>query len=162
VRSVEISRPDGEILAIAKPRSESTNYTVADIPERRSLAYDGAANAIGAALASLRLDDVQPAAGFDAGDVEPVVARFNTFDGLSIEVRSWELEDRTVHAFSAVAGEKSAEDETSAPADSDALAQINAEVDAINARVADWIYVVPSFKAEQFTQRMSDLLAAEE
>ena len=175
VRSVQINHPDGEILAIAKPRTESTNYTVADVPKGRSLTYDGVANAIGAALAGLKLDDVEPAAGFDAGDTEATVASFETFDGLVIEVKSWQLDDRTVHAFAATAitpepaaepGDAADGDEQGAeangPTDAEALALVQQEADSINARVNGWIYTTPSFKAEQFTRRMDDLLAAEE
>lgn len=170
VRSVQVRHPDGEILAIAKPRSESTNYTVADIPEGRSLTYDGAANALGAALANLTLDDVELAADFDAGDVAPTVTRFDTFDGLSIAVQTWELEDRTVHAFLAEAGDPATttgtdgDDDagTEGPSDTEALAAVNEQVTEINARVADWVYALPSFKSEQFVRRMDDLLAAEE
>lgn len=174
VRSVQLSHPDGEILAIAKPRSESTNYTVADVPEGRSLTYDGVANAIGAALAGLKLDDVEPAAGFDARDSEATVARFETFDGLVVEVRTWQLEDRSVQAFKATAAKPQAAPETAdadddgtaedanGPTDAEALAQVQQEADTINARLNDWIYTTPSFKAEQFTRRMDDLLAAAE
>lgn len=170
VRAVQVRHTDGEILAIAKPRSESTNYTVADVPEGRSLTYDGAANSLGAALAGLTLDDVEPADGFEPGEVEPVVTRFETFDGLAVEVRTWALEDRTVHAFLAEAGEAvtdraEAGDEDGAgdgPTDAEALAAVNEQVATLNARVGDWIYTVPSFKSEQFTRRMNDLLAAEE
>jgi hypothetical protein len=195
VRSVEIRHPDGEIVAIAKPRSESTNYTVADIPEGRRLTFEGAANAIGAALAGLQLDDVRPAANFEPA-AEPVIAIFQTFDGLTVAVRSWTQEDDTLQAFSAVAqttgerddagaaqtsaggaagagtgaaaGEPAAEDAGEGPAaatppgDADALAGVVAEAETINARLGNWLYTMPSFKAEQFTRRMDDLLAAPE
>jgi len=179
VRSVQIRHPDGEILAIAKPRSESTNYTVADVPDGRSLTYDGVANAIGAALAGLNLDAVEPAQGFDAGGNEPTVASYETFDGLIVEVRTWQPGDRSVQAFSATvtvpdpeAG--AARDDADAnrgdddatdgdgPTDAEALALLQEEADTINARLNGWIYVLPSFKAEQFTRRLDDLLAAPE
>lgn len=170
VRSVQISHPDGEILAIAKPRSESTNYTVADVPEGRSLTYDGAANAIGAALASLNLDDVQLASAVDTNGSEATVTTFESFDGLTVEVRTWALPDGVAHAFTASArdvtqaeqatdGDDSSAD---APSDAAALAQVQEEATAINARLDGWLYTIPSFKADQLTRRMSDLLAAEE
>ena len=125
--------------------------------------------------AGLKLDDVEPAAGFDAGDTEATVASFETFDGLVIEVKSWQLDDRTVHAFAATAitpeptaepGDAADGDEQGAeangPTDAEALALVQQEADSINARVNGWIYTTPSFKAEQFTRRMDDLLAAEE
>ncbi|UCG71667.1 MAG: DUF4340 domain-containing protein [Chromatiales bacterium] len=175
VRSVQIRHPDGEILAIAKPRSESTNYTVADVPEGRSLTYDGVANAIGAALAGLKLDDVEPAAGFDAGDAEPTVASFETFDGLVVEARTWQRDESTVHAFAATVTTPEPAEETPGeaegdagaegsddPIDAEAVARVQQEADTINARLNGWIYTTPSFKAEQFTRRMDDLLAAAE
>jgi hypothetical protein len=194
VRAVQIRQPDGEILAIAKPRTESANYTVADVPAGRTLTYEGVANSIGAALAGLKLDDVEPASTADTGDTEPTVATFETFDGLTVEVQTWALSDKTVHAFSATAqlppvGETPLPDEVppameapatagdtpegnepndavatedDGPSDAEGLAKIEAEAQAINDRVGGWLYTVPAFKAEQFTRRMDDLLAAPE
>lgn len=175
VRSVQIRHPDGEILAIAKPRSESTNYTVADVPEGRSLTYDGVANAIGAALAGLTLDDVEPVADFDAGERDVTVARFETFDGLVVEVSTWQLADRSVQTFTATAvaqapeaeadeqadGDENAES-TNGPTDAEAIARVEQEAATINTRLKGWIYSMPSFKADQLTRRMDDLLAAAE
>lgn len=174
IRSVQISHPDGEIVAIAKPRSESANYTVADVPAGRALTYDGVANTIGAALANLQLDDVQPAADVDAGDVEPILTRFETFDGLTVDVHTWTFADRTVHTFKAeasqatpagdadAASESTGDGPAASPSDADALATVRDEADTINARVSGWVYTLPSFKAEQLTRRMNDLLAATE
>ncbi|MGI9331516.1 MAG: DUF4340 domain-containing protein [Gammaproteobacteria bacterium] len=171
VRSVEIRHPDGEILAIAKGRSESVNYTVADIPPGRSLTYEGAANAIGAALAGLSLDDVQSANTFDPGDIEATVATFETFDGLRLTVHTWAPpEGQRRVAFSAEAtiakpaNDDAASDEIgeSGPVDAEAVAGIIDEAADITARLGGWVYTLPSFKSEQFVQRMNGLLAAPE
>ena len=98
------------------------------------------------------------------------MTRIETYDGLPGEYRTWALEYRTVHAYMAEAGEAvtdraEAGDEDGAgdgPTDAEALAAVNEQVATLNARVGDWIYTVPSFKSEQFTRRMNDLLAAEE
>jgi len=171
VRSVEIRHPDGEILAIAKGRSESVNYTVADIPAGRSLTYEGVANAIGAALAGLSLDDVESAGAFDPGDVEATVATFETFDGLRVTVQAWELADGQRRVAFAAEATIAKPDDGSAdtggdpdpgPVDVAAVTSIVDEAADITQRLGGWVYTLPSFKSEQFMQRMNGLLAAPE
>lgn len=161
VRAVQIQHPDGEILAIAKARSDSVNYTVADVPEGRSLSFDGVANSIGAALAALSFDEVIAAADLDLGSIAPTVAVFETFDGLRVTVTTWELGDRGRYAaFTAEASAAPGAEDS--PRDEETLAGIADEAATINQRLDGWAYRLPSFKSEQFVQRMDDLLAAPE
>jgi hypothetical protein len=170
IRSAQIRHPDGEILAVAKPRSDSVNYTVADIPAGRSLSYEGAANSIGAALAGLTLDDVEPTGDFEPGEVQPVLASFETFDGLRVDVQTWELADgerrvafaATAQAPAEVAAPAETEAAEAGPVDAAEVARIADEAADITKRLGRWIYTVPSFKSDQFTRRMNDLLAAPE
>lgn len=142
VRSVTISQPGGEILRIGKATAEATDFTVAELPAGRQLPYPAVANPIAGALDGLTFEDVEPAAGFDPGSIKPVTARFETFDGLVIEAKTWKL----------AAGERVA---IHASASTEAL---QAEATAINARLARWTYTLPEFKGEQLTRKLADLL----
>jgi len=165
IRRVTIRHPDGAVLQIARASAEATDFTVRDLPEDRELTFPAAANPVGAALAALELDDVTRAEDFDPGSTEPVVGRFETFDGLVVEATSWELEDGTRVRF-----EARAEPADSASADAGQTTPATTGVDGEPADVAQeasrlasrfegWVYTLPSFKAEQLTRRLDDLLA---
>jgi hypothetical protein len=108
------------------------------------LSFPGAANGIGGALGGLTLEGVTGRDVLGDNPPQPVVARFEAFSGLVVEARAWRLAEGTRFTFKA-----------SAPADN---AEAQAAADGINARVEDWAYTLPSFKAELLTRRLADLL----
>jgi hypothetical protein len=142
IRAVTITHPDAPPVRIEKDSAEATDFKVLDVPPKRELSFPGVGNAIGAALAGLTLDNVEPAAAFAPADVRPVVARFETFDGLVVEASGWRLPAGLRFRFAASATQDSAK----------------AEADAINARLGNWVYTLPEFKSEQLTRRLPDLL----
>jgi hypothetical protein len=79
------------VVHVEKGAPDATDFTVSGVPTGRELTFPGAGNAIGGGLDDLRLDGVEPAASFAPGEVKPVVARFETFDGLVVQVSSWKL-----------------------------------------------------------------------
>lgn len=102
VRSVRIEHPDGDVILLSKSSPDATQFNVDNIPEGRTLTFPSVGNSIGAALASLELDDVQPAVDFSPS-APPTVARFETFDDLVVEARTWRADDGHRVAFSASA-----------------------------------------------------------
>jgi hypothetical protein len=102
------------------------------------LAYATIANQIGGTLASLQLDDVAPAAEVDRSGLEPVVTRFETFDGLVLEVRTYTIDSDLKIEFRAIADEPRAGE--------------------LNEKLSPWLYTIPSYKSEQLVKRMDDLL----
>jgi hypothetical protein len=174
IAAVTISHPDGSTLKIGKPRAGEADFRVEGIPAGRELSFPGAGNSIGAALADLSLDGVEPATGFAPGAVKPTVARFETFDGLVVEVSSWPLPAGTRLRLRAQADATLAAGHAPPPGTApeagpaaDALASaarkdfaaVQAEADALNARLAHWVYTVPAYKAEQLSRHLDDLLA---
>ncbi len=174
IRTVRIEHPDGDVLQISKDSPDATDFTVQDIPKGRKLTYPGVANGIGAALAGLELEDVMAAKNFDPGSVPPVLTRFETFDGLVIESQGWRVDDHYMFAFSVTAepGKMQANhdgDATEADSDSDSAAASDTDksdplerAKALNTKVTGWVYQLPTYKADEFIKRMSDLLAAED
>ena len=150
IQSVTISHPGLETVRITRPgdsggnatKGGPTEFLVADVPAGRELSYPGAGNGVASALADLRLEDVQPRAALGDDPGKPVVARFLTTDGLVIEVSAWRLATGTRVTFLA-----SGED------------QAGKEAAALNERLAGWVYTLPSYRTEQLTSRLEDLLA---
>lgn len=85
VRRVALDRGEGDRLEIAKQERNDINFTPLDIPEGRELSYGSVANSIGSALANVEANDVRPAAEV-AALPQAVLARYETFDGLELEL----------------------------------------------------------------------------
>ena len=161
MRSVRIEHPDGEIVRISKPSPDATDFTVHDIPDGRELTFPGAANGIGSALAGLELDDVVAATNFDPGSVPPVLTHFETFDGLAIDAKGWRVGDHYMFAFTVAAPQTEAESNANGKDSATDTPDPAERAKALNTKVDGWIYRLPSYKADEFIKRMSDLLAAE-
>lgn len=177
IATITITQPDGASLHLEKERAGESDFTVARVPAGRKLSFPGVGNVLGGILADLDLDAVEPWADFKPGKLRPTLARFGTFDGLVVEVRTWQLPGGARIHLSASVDEALAARYTPPPATavpepeaavaSDAiaaatrkdLAAVTAEAGELNARLAGWAYGVPSYKVEQLTRRMDELLA---
>jgi hypothetical protein len=170
VARVTVTHPDGEVLRIERPSSDVTDFSVADLPEGAKLSWPGVAGGVAGALEYLNLEDVRPGdSPFDSAAA--VRTRFEAFDGLVVTTESLEEDGRVLVRVQAAfeAGLRPADPvgppdaEGQAPsADLKSVADVEAEVAAINARVGAWIYVVPGYAGSNLRKRMGELLAAPE
>ena len=150
IERIRIAHADGATLDMFKSAPDEPNYTVADIPEGRSLQYPGVANVIGNVLRGLQLEDVAAMAA-DPGTPE-MTTQFDTFDGLVLTARGYQIDGTGWLSISA-----SVDTRFSNPDES-----ITLEAQTINARVSGWRYRIPEHQYSQIARRMSDLLSAEE
>ncbi len=179
VREVAIEHADGESVRIFKDAPGETNYSVDPVPEGRELQYAGVANVTGNVLRELALEDVEPAA--EDGSEPSVTTRFHTFDGLVLTARGYQRGDESWLEFEASVDTEPADGQGAEPASEDsapvadasgdtadgdeqagpgdAAADPAAEAETINATVAGWRYRIPSYKYEQMTRRIEDLLS---
>lgn len=139
VQSVSIIHPDGETISIEKATEEDANFAVNDVPEGRELSYSTVGNGIAGALNDLDLDDVRRAVDSD----EVVTTVFETFDGMTVTVRTARAEEENWLSLEAAGGPES-------------------EAESLNARTAGWQFRVADYKANLFTRRWDDILEAEE
>lgn len=149
VREITVTHPDGEIVRAAKTSADDANFTVEGIPEGRSLLYVSVANVIAGVLQNLTLEDVERAT--DAA-TEQTVTEFVTFDGLRLTVTGLERDDATWISIAA-APESASQQAYQADAAT--------EAQTLNERLRGWRYRIPSYKFEQLTRRMDDLIQAE-
>ena len=141
IQSVSIDHPGTETLRIAKAKPDDADFSVVGLPAGRTLAYPGVTNSIGGVLANLQLEDAQTRDILGPDPGKPVVARFVTTDGLTVETSAWQIANGTRITFTA-SGTGSAEKEAA----------------ALNARLGSWVYTLPSYKTEQLTRRLQDLV----
>jgi len=168
IASVTIEHADGERIEILKESADTTDYTVANIPEGRELSYATVANGIAGTLAGLQLEDVRPA---NAESAPTAVTVFESFDGLTLSVASYGSDEETWIAISARAdvsssGEEATAEVTGSEAEPDAAEDTHlsaaAEAAAINERAASWQFHIPDYKANLLKRRFEDILKTEE
>jgi hypothetical protein len=166
IRTVRITQPDGTLLKIEHEDTDGPDFRVLDKPEDRELIYPAAANSIGGVLSSLQYDDVVSVSDINIADITPVVSRFETVDGLIIEVRSYALDNETWTGLSAFAEEQPPAEPTSGSGDEPGSAQpgplpaadLIARAALLDEKFDAWLYAIPSYKSEQLVKRMDDLL----
>jgi hypothetical protein len=174
VRDVTISHPDGHVLKIFRAAPELQDFSVADLPEGAELSWAGIAGGVAGALEYLSLEDVVPASEATFDEAQAVTARFTTFDGLAVTARTVEQDgkvflkvqsayDASLRAPDAVGpppaseGEAATETPPTPPA-LKAVEDVQKEADATQARVAEWVYVLPGYSASNLRKRLDDLL----
>ncbi len=137
IRSLTITHPDEEHVRIRKDSSEDIDFEVIDIPDGRELSYSTVANGIAGALNDLQLDDVRKGTSLP----DAVLTEFETFDGLTILVRTAKEESANWISVNASGDDG-----------------VSEEAANINAGLAGWQYRIADFKADLFTRRWEDIL----
>ncbi len=173
IQRVVITHPDGHTVNISKAAPRDPNFFVADLPEGEEIKYASVANPIAAALASLQMEDVRPADDLPS-PAEAIKTVYSSFDGIILEVSAFEHEEGYYAAFTSrfeealaqqfaadpveaeVADEVPTEDAT--PSSDVDLAAFRQEATSLNERLSNWVFSLSSYKYEQITRRMDDLL----
>ena len=149
VRSVRIEAVDGEPVVVRHPAPRSDEYTL-NVPEGRRPLSNSIARSLARVVADLRLEDVVPVA--DAPDLPRLaVARFETFDGLVVEI-----ETLAASREGAAEGARHARLRASTTAAADASAAARAE--ALDERFGGWVYRLPEYKFVNASQRLEGVL----
>jgi len=123
---------------------DAAGFTLAPIPEGGSADPD-AVQRLAAAFAGIMLDDVRADKDTDKA-VKAGVAEAVTADGLTVTAELLALDGGTWMRLAAAAAEGSA---------------AAGEAQAINGRVAGWLYKLPQFKAGLLQPKVEDYLKAE-
>lgn len=186
VRRLIVTHPDKTRLIVEKAKPADLNYQVANLPEGLEIESQFTVNNIVSTVTSLSLDDVRPMSEIPFNDQPVVRAVFETFDGLEGTVKLLRKDEKDYVKISAAfnaeliwkpepetetepeedlepqAGEQP-EAEAQDPAEPKQPkvkpeAAVKAEIEALNKRVADWVYVIPTFRANTLLKKPQDLL----
>lgn len=153
IKRAVFRHPDGEALTVEKAAVEDEKFALLELPEDKKLKFSSDPENMATVLEDLELEDVRKASHFDFAATKPVVATFQTFDGLEVTVQMIELK---------TPGE-TAEDEDVVHAWVQLSAKANtpeAEKQAkeISAHTAGWAYKIPSYKATRLNKRLSNII----
>lgn len=98
IKQVTLTATDGKTLRVYKDQPTDSNFKVADVPKGREVSSDFVANNLGAALASLRVDDAVAAKDQPPGD-KVYKAAYVAFDGLVVDTVAWEKDGKYYAQF---------------------------------------------------------------
>lgn len=187
VRSLRISHPDAATLRLAKEKPDADDFTLVNLPTGTEVESQFAVNNLVSTISSLSFDDVKPKSEitFDAQSVVTTV--LETFDGLEVTVTLLPKDEKHYVTVSAAfkndliwkpeseegantekqaeetqEAEKAESEETAAPEpekpEIKPEAEVKAEIEALNKRVGEWVYVIPKFRAETILKKPEDLI----
>ena len=187
VRSLRISHPDATTLRVAKEKPDDHDFTVVNLPTGTEVESQFAVNNIVSTITSLSFDDVKPKSEITFDDQSVVTAVFETFDGLEVTVTLlpedekhyvkvsavfkddliWKPEfeegaDAEKHAEETQEADNAEKEETDVSTPEKPTikpaAEVKTEIEALNKRVAEWVYVLPTFRAETLLKKPEDLV----
>jgi hypothetical protein len=139
IASLKLTGADGATLAIRRDSPDAA-FAVVGLPEGARLTTGSSLNELAGALAGLAFDDVKPLASIELPKSGLARAEFVTFDGLAIDLRLFAREGADWVAVAA-SGNGAAE----------------AESDAINEKLARWVYAIPAARAKPLRTKLVDL-----
>ena len=183
VREVQAFKGDTLQAAISRPSANETKYTLAQLPEGRTLKDNYVLTRLANSLSGVIFDDVAKADTVDLNTPDASTLKVKCFDGLVINAKGvkkgndwwWGLaasyeappedkpeaakpeEPKPDAAKPDAAKPDAAKPDAAKPAGpSDAL---KAEIDLLNERWKGWVYQLPSPKSTQMAPTLEDLLA---
>jgi Domain of unknown function (DUF4340) len=164
VQSVSITHPDGELVRVERAKPQDNDFQLVPMPEGKELIYPGAPGSVSSTLEWLNLEDVLPAAEVDFSTEAGAKSEYRTFDGLVVRVQLKDTGDKCYARFEAsyeapvVIGPEASTTAEAAPSNPPKPEEIQKEAEALQARLKDWVFVIPAYNKASFAKRITDLV----
>lgn len=143
VRRVTVTPATGAAYILERPTDAKAPLALSALPPGREVADPAAIDAIAATLADLRIEDVQAAgAGASASLPSGAEARFETGDGLTLDLRERRSGERSWYTLEASGSSQAS----------------RAEAERINAQVRGRDFELPAWKASGLLRPLEELL----
>jgi hypothetical protein len=140
VARVSLTQPDGSTLILSRTKPEA-KFVLENAPKDAKYKSDTTLSEPAMALETLDLEDVAAATKLSVPDKGTTLASYTTFDGLTLEAKLFQHNNRDWIALAASGSGKSA-----------------GEATRINRRVSRWVYAIPAYKAKMLQTKLADLL----
>jgi Domain of unknown function (DUF4340) len=186
VRRVNITHPDKTKLMLEKKSPDDSDFIVVNLPKGKEVQSQFAVNNIVSTVTSLGLEDVKPASEISFDEKSVVTAVFQTFDGLEGTVKLLRKDEKNYVKVSAVFNvdlvwKPQPEEESKAEKPADEVnadgkntekkepekpkppkikpeADVKTEIEALNKKAVDWVYIIPKFRADTILKKPEDLI----
>jgi len=171
-REVRVRHEDGEVVVVSKNSPADKDFSLADVPPGKEIDAQWSINDIGRSLTDFDLEDVRPRDAFAADTRPAFTVTMRTFDGLAVVMDVFK-DDKEVLGLLKASFEplhQSPGGQPAGPEDADGSKtppglltpeQVRAEAAKLNARLSNWVYVLPDFKFDHLAKKPADLLKDE-
>lgn len=156
---VVVSHPDGEVVEIRK--GEDENWTLADVPEDRTVKAGANLTSLAGALAYLDMESVVSAAEQIGHELEWTTTRFERPDGFVLSALSAEAGEERWARFEVSLVESvapPAQEEGAAEAAEAARLALTEEVGVLNTRLGGWTYRISTWNCDSLRKHLEDFL----
>jgi Domain of unknown function (DUF4340) len=140
MKGATVSPPVGPSYSLVRDSKDQQDFRLLDIPRGRELSFPGSPDGVAGAVVGFTYDDVAKADQFNFARAPQWVG--STFDGLNLTVKIASKGAERWATVSAMATDP----------------MVQAEADAINARVNGWAFKLPESKVTQFLATRETLL----
>ena len=140
IAKVVLSQPDGATLTLSRVKPDA-KFALENPPKDAKYKSDSALGEPAMALEALDLEDVAPAAKLPVPDKGVTTASYTTFDGLTVNVKLFQHDNKSWIAIAATGSGKA-----------------DAEAKKLNSLVSRWAYAIPGYKAKMLETKTADLL----
>lgn len=179
IRKVTVNRPDEKTIVASKKSHADTVLSLEDIPAGLVPVSRSSISAYGGLLLNLKFENVAAAAKVD-GLIPKTIAEVQTFDGLVANLEQFDIDENEYIRFrfafdpdivvapqivpEAVAATL---DSLNKKNDSSAVKEpkevsVEDEINLLNAKVSDWIYVIPDYKVRLLNKAFDELVKPED
>ena len=183
VKRMRVIHSDDTRLVLEKAKPADLDYHMVDLPEGLEIQSQFTVNNVVSTVASLSLDDVNPRSEIPFDEQPVVTAVFETFDGFEGTVTLLRKDEKDYVQVSAAfrpdliwkpEPEEKSEPQAGGQPDAEAqdkedaakpeqpeikpAAEVKAEIQALNKKAADWVYVIPKFRADAILKKPQDLI----
>lgn len=137
---IVLTQPDGTMLILSRTKP-AASFAVENPPKDAKYKSETALGEPAMALETLDLEDVEPAAKLPVPEKGVTAASFTTFDGLAIDVKLFQHDNKDWITVAAAGSGKAA-----------------GEAKELDGEVSHWVYAIPSYKAKMIETKLADLL----
>jgi hypothetical protein len=141
VSQIRISHPGDEDVVLARGEGDGAEIALVNVPEGSKLRSDADIGFITTAIAQLELWDVRKREEIKGDPEKEIISEIITKNGLTVFVN-------------VVASEG---DDNWVTVEAQAVGDAKQLADEINARADGWVFMIQSYKADNFKKRLSDL-----
>ncbi|NOX42586.1 MAG: DUF4340 domain-containing protein [Gammaproteobacteria bacterium] len=150
IKSVSIDHPnqDDQLVKIEKIDPSAKDYTLLDIPKEKEIRNTATVNNLALGLKEVKLEDMLPKNEIEFVEKSTTNAKYETFDGLIVNVKVMKKDEIWYTQFSASSANNSSEEVSE---------EVKAEIAKLNEKFKEWAYILPSYKAVNFRRKIGDL-----
>jgi hypothetical protein len=163
VRTVRIEHPDGEVIDLSRETPDKIIFALAGMPEGATFSSPKVIENMIRSVTIMRFDDVVGASEMPEPDGDPIVTRFDTFDGQTVIFTLYTAGEETWVRIEASYDAAAAMPEVEVDPEEDPLEaalpfDVEETVADVVAVTESWVFMLPDFKVDQLTKRLDDLI----